>query len=97
MQGDGVAAWRTLTEEVAPFIDGLPLDFQFFGAIYVTVSALGAKDLLAGLRYAYRALDLARELDDPGPLALALFNLGYLHLNYGSFHEAIERFSEVMV
>jgi len=96
MQGDGAAAWRTLTEEVAPYLDGLPLEFQFFGAIYVTVSALGAKDLLAGLRYAYRALDLARELDDSGPLALALFNLGFLHLNYGSFHEAIERFSEVM-
>jgi signal transduction histidine kinase/CheY-like chemotaxis protein len=96
MQGEGAAAWRTLTEEVAPFLDALPLEFQFFGAIYITVSALGAKDLLAGLRYAYRALDLARELDDPGPLALALFNLGYLHLNYGSFHEAIERFSEVM-
>ena len=96
MQGHGAEAWQALQEEVAPFLDALHPEFQFFGAIYITVSALGAKDLLAGLRYAYRALDLARQLDDPGPLALALFNLGYLHLNYGSFHEAIERFGEVM-
>jgi signal transduction histidine kinase/HPt (histidine-containing phosphotransfer) domain-containing protein/ActR/RegA family two-component response regulator len=96
MQGGGAAAWQTLQEEVAPFLDALHPEFQFFGVIYLTVSALGAKDLLAGLRYAYRALDLARQLDDPGPVALALFNLGYLHLNYGSFHEAIERFGEVM-
>jgi signal transduction histidine kinase/DNA-binding NarL/FixJ family response regulator/HPt (histidine-containing phosphotransfer) domain-containing protein len=96
MQGEGAAAWQALQEEVAPFLDALHPEFQFFGVIYLTVAALGAKDLLAGLRHAYRALDLARQIDDPGPVALALFNLGYLHLNYGSFHEAIERFGEVM-
>ena len=94
--GEGAVAWQRLLDEVAPFEDGLPAELRFPLAVAFTIVALGIKDLVAGLRYAYRALDLAREIDDEGPRALALFNLGYLHLNHGSFHEAIERFSEVL-
>jgi signal transduction histidine kinase/FixJ family two-component response regulator/HPt (histidine-containing phosphotransfer) domain-containing protein len=96
MQGGGQAAWRSLVEDVEPHLPGLPAPFQFVGAVYFTVAALGTKDLLSGLRHAHRALELARLFPDPGPQALALFNLGYLHLNHGSFQEAIERFGEVM-
>jgi signal transduction histidine kinase/HPt (histidine-containing phosphotransfer) domain-containing protein/BarA-like signal transduction histidine kinase len=96
MVGNGATAWQSLLDEVAPHVDGLPPAFQFAVAIAFTVVAIGIKDLLAGLRAAYRALDLSRQFADPGPSALALFNLGYLHLNHGSFHEAIERFSEVL-
>jgi signal transduction histidine kinase/HPt (histidine-containing phosphotransfer) domain-containing protein/ActR/RegA family two-component response regulator len=96
MQGGGQAAWRSLVEDVEPHLPGLSAQFQFVGAVYFTVAALGTKDLQSGLRHAHRALELARQFSDPGPLALALFNLGYLHLNHGSFQEASERFSEVM-
>jgi signal transduction histidine kinase/HPt (histidine-containing phosphotransfer) domain-containing protein/ActR/RegA family two-component response regulator len=96
MQGEGAAAWQSLLADVGPHLGELAPPFQFAVAVYFTLVALGTKDLLSGLRHAYRALELARLCRDPGPLALALFNLGYLHLNHGSFHEAIERFSEVM-
>ena len=96
MTGESGAAWQSLIDGVAPNVDRLPPDFQFPASVAFTVVALGTKDLVAGLRWAYRGLEVARRLDDPGPLALALFNLGYLHLNHGSFHEAIDRFGEVL-
>ncbi|HEY9025979.1 MAG TPA: ATP-binding protein, partial [Burkholderiaceae bacterium] len=96
MAGEAHAAWQSLLDDVAPRFDELPPRFEFACSVYFTLVAVGTKDLLAGLRYAYRALDAAREIGDVGPIALATFNLGYLHLNHGSFHEAIERFSEVM-
>src|SRR6516165_5041488 len=33
MQGHGAEAWQALQEEVAPFLDALHPEFQFFGAI----------------------------------------------------------------
>jgi signal transduction histidine kinase/DNA-binding NarL/FixJ family response regulator/HPt (histidine-containing phosphotransfer) domain-containing protein len=96
MAGDPHPAWQAMLDDVVPWFDDLAPPFQFACAVYLMLVAVGTKDLLSGLRYAYRALDGARLADDAGPLALALFNLGYLHLNHGSFHEAIERFSEVM-
>ncbi len=97
MIGESDAAWQSLIDDVAPHVDRLQPELQFQVSVAFTLVALGTKDLFAGLRWAYRAVETARRIDDPGPLALALFNLGYLHLNHGSFHEAIERFGEVMV
>ncbi len=94
--GDPVAGWNMLVQNVGPVMDGLPPQLQFVCATAFVIVALGMKDLLAGLRYAYRTLDIARQVDEPAMIALALFNLGYQHLNYGSFHEAIDRFSEVL-
>jgi len=96
MAGHAQDAWQGLSEQVAPHVDDLPPGLQFACFVNFMVVAVGTKDLLAGLRYAYRALDVARGIEDIGPLALATFNIGYLHLNHGSFHEAIERFSEVL-
>ncbi len=90
------AAWRLLTDDVVRHADGLPPEYRFIVEVSCTMVAVRTRDLLAGLRFGYRALDVARQIVDPGPLGLALFNLGYLHLNHGSFHEAIERFSEVL-
>ncbi len=97
MIGESEAAWQSLIDDVAPHVDRLQPELQFQVSVAFTLVALGTKDLFAGLRWAYRAVEIARRIDDAGPLALALFNLGYLHLNHGSFHEAIERFGEVMV
>ncbi|MEP6504809.1 MAG: histidine kinase dimerization/phospho-acceptor domain-containing protein, partial [Betaproteobacteria bacterium] len=94
--GSQAAAWRMLMDDVVPHADALPPEYRFVVEVSCTMVAVLAKDLLAGLRYGYRSLDVARQIVDPGPLGLALFNLGYLHLNHGSFHEAIERASEVM-
>jgi signal transduction histidine kinase/ActR/RegA family two-component response regulator len=89
-------AWRAIVSRVGPALDDLPVDLQFACCTAAVLVALGVKDLLEGLRYAYQALDIAREVDDPAMTALALFNLGYQHVNYGSFHEAISRFEEVL-
>jgi signal transduction histidine kinase/CheY-like chemotaxis protein len=94
--GSGAPAWQLLMDEVMPHAEGLPPEYRFIVEVSATMVAVRTQDLLAGLRYGYRALDVARRIVDPGPLGLALFNLGYLHLNHGSFHEAIERFSEVL-
>ena len=91
------AAWQLLLDEVAPHVDDLPPQLQFACVVSFMLVAGRHEDLLAGLRYAYRARSTSRARSTTSAsLALATFNLGYLHLNHGSFHEAIERFSEVM-
>jgi signal transduction histidine kinase/CheY-like chemotaxis protein len=94
--GGSAGAWQAIVTHVEPALDGLAPRLQFFAATACVIVALGMKDLLAGLRYAYRTLDIARQLDEPPLMALALFNLGYQHLNYGSVTEAVDRFSEVL-
>jgi len=94
--GEGAAARRLLLEEVAPHLDALQPDLRFYAEVSFTMVAVAQRDTLTGLRHGYRALDIARGLADPGPLSLTLHNIGFLHLNHGSFHEAIERFGEAL-
>jgi predicted ATPase len=92
---DEVEAQR-LYDELLELIERYPEE-RFPGA-FVNLGdfALRRRDYESARDASARGIELARELDDPWPLALALSNHGEALLGLGSAREAMENFREAL-
>ncbi|MCK6432173.1 MAG: response regulator [Burkholderiaceae bacterium] len=94
--GDGEGASAVLARCVTPQFNTLPDWCRFRCCNAHVVTSLATRNVHDGLRYALLGLDITREMGEDCATALALHNLGFLHFNHGSFHDAVERFTEAL-
>ncbi|MEH6458798.1 response regulator [Chitinimonas sp. JJ19] len=89
-------AWAILQDKVEPQLDRLSPLHRYTAYIALHCVAGGVKDEVTRLRHDYASLRLARQLDDPPRIALALHNIAEVHLNYGNFEEARDCLREAL-
>jgi predicted ATPase len=87
---------QLLYDELLELIERHP-DERFPGAfVNLADFALRRRDYESARVFSARGIEVAREVDDPWPLSLALSNHGEALLELGSAHEAIEDFREAL-